>query len=421
MTAVSFPTTQTLDADIPREHSAIVEAAVAGLVPCLIFGTVLVQQEWAFAHDLGQVLLWMAILAAAEIVYVLLRAPQVLAVVGVLIVGLRAASAALGASGTITATYEMVNSLLFALAGVAVVRWRGDVLERQLRTFFIVTVPFMLAQLVGWPAWTQAWRTDAHGDESMRRVMVRTLFEREGVEGFPSLQARPAGVLHANNFLSIVMLFAMAFLFDRSRGGKLRSVEVAFMIVLVLTMAKVLYIGFLVFTVLYLVRGPRSRRVWLGKMWGVLLLAMGTYYLLFPGVFLFDLSPNNALLNYAIRMADLRAVLGGLDFADVTVEGFGGITLELAGIPAGSQSAIAAAARHFVLLTMVVPVVFIAYFHALASLRRRNPELTGLAVNGAVMLGLALLITSFVGNPFFGFTASLVLLPWLVPLSGRTQ
>jgi hypothetical protein len=400
---------------LPPSHVAIVEAAVAVIFPCLIFGSSLVQQPSQVFAAVGQLLLWVAILAAAEII-VVFHPGSTFIILFSLLAMLRAAQLVLGAKSSLSMSYEVVNGLIFLIAGGAVLAFRRRVLERQLKTLFALSVPVMLLQVYGKPAWVQVLRTDAHtfgGGPVAREAMLPSLFESNS-GGFNTTQARPAGLLHANNFLSIVLLFAFALHFRRSKGRALGRTDVLLMAVVVLSMAKIGFLAFIAFSLVYLVRGPLDARVRVAKMWGLLFLFLAGFYVLFPGVFLYDLSPNNALLNYAIRVADLRAAVAGASVVDVVqVQGIDGSQLAVAGLEAGTQSGYSAAARFWPYLLVIVALFGVLFYLRLRRLPAEGPDRRDLAINAVLVLLLSPLITSFAGNPFFAFALGGLALPWL--------
>jgi len=402
---------------VPPSQAALVETAVAVIFPCLVFGTAMVQQPSTVLSVAGQILLWLAILAAAEII-ITLHSGTTFAVLLSFLVAFKAAQVVAGGSAAVIIGYELVNALIFAFAGAAVLAFRRDVLERQLRRFFTWSIPVMILQLYGKPDWIQALRTDSHskgGD--VREQILPSLFESNSA-GFNTIQSRPAGLLHANNFLSIVILFALAVHFRRSKGRSIDASDVVLMAVLVLSMAKIAFLSFIVFSVVYLMRGPGDTRVRVGKLLGLLGLFLLLFYIFFPGIFLYDLSPNNAILNYAIRVADLRAVLSGVSVVDVVqIKGIDGSQLAVIGLEAGTQSGYSAAARFAPFLLVVLPIIGAVYYLRYRMLPRNGGTLRDLSVNSLLVLFLSPLITSFAGNPFFSFALAGLALPWVAAKS----
>ncbi len=404
---------------MPASQAEFVEVAVICLFPCLVFGTALVQQHATALFVAGQILLWVAILAAAEVIIVL-HSGFAFAVLIAMLVAVRAARV-VAPVAALDMAYDAVNGLIFLVAGAAIFAFRREVLERQLKAFFAWSIPLLLVQLYGKPSWIQALRTDAHTAASggSREEMLPSLFDSNSAN-LSTTQARPAGLLHANNFLSIVVLFGLAVIFRRSRVRSIQAMDVFTMAVLVLSMAKIGYLSFIVFSVIYLVRGPADTRARIGKLWLLLGVFLGTFYLLFPGIFMFDMSLNNAILNYAVRMADLQAVLTGVSMVDVVqINGVGGAQLAVVGLEAGTQSGYSVAAKYarfLVPLAMITVALFALRFRRIP---RHDSELRDLSLNGVLLLFLTPLITSFAGNPFFAFSLAGLALPWVAVPSRR--
>ncbi|MBA3657132.1 MAG: hypothetical protein H0W69_07260 [Gemmatimonadaceae bacterium] len=359
-------------------------------------------------------MLWLALFAAAEIIYVLQRGGRILVVLTGLLVVFRASRLLIGDDPRFTAAYEMTNNLFFALAAAALIISKGPRLHRQIVTFLGVSIPVMIGQLIGWPDWLHAIRTDAHGEGIEGTQMMQTLFNPDKEAGYTTIQSRPAGLLHANNFLSVVILFAMAIQFGRSRGRNLSRGDVFLVAVMVLAMAKIAYLAFIVFTVVHLIWGTSDQKALFGKRWVLALSFLTIFYFFFPGVFLYDLSPNNIYLNYAVRVADLRAAISGISDIQVGITGIGGEQLFWQGYNAGSESGYAAIAQSLKLLAPIFLIGAVVFFRRLSVLREGSPEIVAMARNGFVILILAPLVTSFFGNPFFSFAMGPVFCPWLV-------
>jgi hypothetical protein len=403
---------------LPAAHSQLHQLAIGVLFPCLVLGTALGQDRSAVYHDgvhdvmsiVGQVLLWIGLLAATEIILVVRGSGRVLLVIIAMLLGFRATGVVLGGSAEAVAGYTLANGVLYGLAAITVVIDDPERVHRQGYRFLAWSVPVMVLQLYGAPEWLQLWRTDVHNDAGL----MPTLFHTDPNEGFSTLQVRPAGFMHANNFLSIIVLFLMAFHLARLRGKRLTKPDVALITVIVLAMSKLLYASFIIFTLLYLVVGTREQRRRIMKLWGLMAVCLAVYFALFPGVFLYNLSPNLALLNLGIRVADLRAALAGAAVADVSIQGLGGLELNRADIEAGTQSGYSSIARFLPMLVAVSVVALPLYAYKLRQLRRRRPDLAEIARNTALAFVVAPVISPFFGNPYFAYASGAMMLPWFV-------
>lgn len=404
---------------------AIAEVAVRAMFPCLVFGTVFVQyRDEMFINQamnaFGQALIWIALLSAAIIVLVLQRAVRVFLFAFISIVVLRIVRLNLGPLPELEFGYHLATGLLFGVAGAAIFIHRCEVLHRQMMVFVFLSIPFMLLQILGVP-WSRVLRTDDSGTVADYELGSLLFQSEEGV-GLNVLQLRPAGLLHANVFLSIVMLPTMAIHFSRWQGSRLEWRDVAVLSVVVLGMNKILILATMVFALWYLVAGPTGNRLRMAKYVGVAGLLILLYSFLFPGAIARNLSPELIYVNFAIRLADVQAVLAGLPATEVVVEGWDDTVLRTGTYAAGAQSAIAALARHWQLALALSIVVGLLLIHRLRVLRRNRPDLANLARNGLVASFLALLITSFLGSPFFAFWAGgFVVMPFLIRNTRRPR
>jgi len=411
-----FPEPSLVPEWLPKQHAAIADLAARVIFPSLVFGTVLVQQQSQLLLAAGQTLLWLGILAAAEVVIVVGRGVKVFALAAALVIGFRIARIYLGESPAMSFGYSSAYGVLIIVAGAAILTHRLEMLHSQARFFLLLSVPVMLLQIYG-VDWVHALRTDLHGFGMEARTMIPTLFESNRNLAYTTIQARPAGLLHANNFLSLVLLLVMAIQFARPTDGRLARGDFPFLAVIALAMAKIVLLGFVVLTIVYAVVGPDEKRRRVLKLWGVLGCFLAIYFVLFPGLFLHNLSPSLALLNYTIRLADLRAALAGIPMINVALQGFGGGRLMVLDIEAGSQSGYAAIARYLPALSVILLCLLPFHFLRMRDLKRGRPELAELARNGLVVAVLAPLITSFIGNPVFALLGAPLALPWIAASS----
>ena len=112
--------------------------------------------------------------------------------------------------------YEVSSGLVFGAAGAYLFARQPRLLHRQLMWFMLLSVPLMALQLLGVGSWTQVLRNDFHlaGESSLQQYP--TLFVPLAQIVPTTLQMRPAGFMHANNYMSLFIAFALAVHYGRT-------------------------------------------------------------------------------------------------------------------------------------------------------------------------------------------------------------
>ena len=394
---------------IPPEHGQLVELAAWLLVPCVLIGTTLNQHPVLGVKSFGQVFMWIAFLSAIEIAYRCTPIRWLFPVsFGVLLVS-RAARVVSGSGAEVTALYIAGMAGVFGLASAWIVAKRPALVRRQAWIFLAVSGPLMVVQMYGHPEILHTFRTDIH-DPVTGRVILDALFQRDPLAGYSTLQMRPAGMLFANNFLSLVLLGLMAVCFGRWRRGRMDRIDWALALVVALTMSKMVFVTLIVLTGLMSVLGGRPIRRRMLRFWMALALCLGISYLLFPGVFLYNVSPTNALVNLNVRFADLTAALAGLGMAQVSVEGFDG-SIRSYSVEAGSQSAISGLGSLLPVFAGIGLLIAPIYLFVIRRVWCVDQAMARTSMIGAVAFLLAPLSMSFLENPMSWVIFGLVLLP----------
>lgn len=304
--------------------------------------------------------------------------------------------------------YTVVSSLLFGAAGAIMAASRPRRLHRQLTGFMLISLPLMFLQLVGVGAWTQTLRLDFHmlGEEKLEQV--RTLLVPPDEVEITTLQARPAGFLHANNFLSLFLVFALALQLGRRAPLRFSWRDVGLLAVLTLAMSKTAFLAFFLMLLVMLVAGDRARRRYALKSGAVFVACISTYAVLFPGVFAFTMSFDLMRLNLNVRVAEVLLV-SGQPRLERLADQFSAD--ELSRIKDDSaQSAYGILAARPTLVLGGALVAGPLYLLALRRVASRRPQWKMGALLGAAALLSVLGMTSFMGSLAFALMAGAALL-----------
>lgn len=182
--------------------------------------------------------------------------------------------------------YEAALCILFLGVGSVIGSTRRRMAAGAVIALTIISGVVMFLQLVGVGGWTQILTT--HGimrdGSSIPKEAFPTLFRGVGELEGNFLQGRPAGLLHSNQFASLVILFALA-LSIGDRGQRTWAIDAALCITAVLTLAKVVFLGLALLLSYQLAFGGREGRAVAFRFGMLTVGAIAIYALLFPGVF----------------------------------------------------------------------------------------------------------------------------------------
>ena len=398
------------------------------LLPLLLLNVTVANQQWTVGPVMiSQVLFfWPAILCAAIIVIATWRASSLwpLALVGGII-----AARGIGANNADDWRYYLYAGplhLLFLLAGSVIAMERRRRILRQMRFYFLLTVPFMLLQVGGAGDWTMALNTEttAVGDRSLAeaRTARRTLFAPPEVDPVIAVgQSRPSGFMHANNALSLALLFAMALHLGRVRAPRTTRTDALLLAAMVLAMAKIVVLGFLLMILWLFVWGTKPVRQRVRRMAATTVVLYALYALLFPVLFFLHFDVYHVTYSVYIRINDFLSTLDPDNpisrwlapmFEDTPVlVAEGDEQLRLSG-----YSMITGALPY---LAVAVPLLFLVFRRALRTLRRAPTEMIRTSVLVMIVAVLFPAAVPIWRSPLYWFILGVGVMPLVWYFSRR--
>jgi hypothetical protein len=302
------------------DRAPVYTAAVYLLLPLMWANLTAGENHWAiFGLGVGQLLYWIIIGLAW---YIAFRSPyQKLATAMLLLAFALRPIEALSGSVVIYAVRSGALAVVFTVAGAWIYGRNPHFLHRQLVVFLGLCVPLMLLQIVGVGSWVMGWSTAYLDDPSsfMDASQVGTFMD---VPLYPTLfvgyddlvlsiaQARPAGLMHANNVISIFVAIAVAVALVIPRSARLRAGDLIVTAAVILTMSKMvfaltamLYVGALLFA-------PAERKVLTLKLLCVFASGFWVYYVLFPGLLQSNLSEEMVRVSIMLRLLGVLNAVG---------------------------------------------------------------------------------------------------------------
>jgi len=155
--------------------------------------------------------------------------------------------------------YIIFVGILFCIAGSVAAFQFSRLIYRQVILFCLFSIPLMLLQLIGVGEWTQFHRTDIDNLE-YGLTQFPTLFVGVNNVVINGLQVRPSGFCWANNFLSIVIMFALGLHYGKLKSHKITWKDAVLCAITVLAMAKIVFLAFGVIILWLLIFGESWKK-----------------------------------------------------------------------------------------------------------------------------------------------------------------
>jgi len=390
------------------------------LFPCMIAGTVLNQQAWSMTlSHAGQAIFWGCVACAVVVIASVLKMPRLGLFLGAALVAARILRIIAPGAWWPLFAYTVVLSGTFLLAGLALVLYQRRMIRGQVMALVLLSLPLMFLQTSGADPIFQSLRTDAHSANGY--TQHATLFVDSDNVVITTLQARPAGFVHANNFLSVILLSGLLLQLSGSRVSYLTVADLGLTCAMVLSFAKIVWLGFAMLILWMMVRcGARGRRkaIKLVALASILLLA---YAIIWPGLFAYNASPHSAYVNFQLRLADLVASIQGERLAGVLIPDLDG---KMAWHPlGGAESGYARIAP--ALPALGVAVLLLSPFYVRSLRRLKGARGTrDLAEAGLIVLFVMPIMAQFIDSPSFWFVLGPAAIPlflaWAGPRDART-
>ncbi len=382
--------------------------SMKALFPSLLISGTFNQQNWSDVLSfLGQLAFWVSIISASVILLSTFPKKQWLLILISCILLTKFARMFVGDVRSLVLIYSIFVGILFCFVGAVIAMEQRRLVYRQLIIILLICLPLMILQLAGVGEWTQILRGDAPADA---KEQGPALFVSRADLNISVLQLRPAGLIWAPDFLSIILMFVLGLHFGNTKSRKINWNDVLLCAVIVLAMAKIVFLTLIFLTLALIFFGAKQKRRRAIKIFLLFLVFMAVYAYFFPGVFAVNVNWNSFLANFEVRKIDLSAAYRG-----EPLEGF--TFLDSEGRPhvlnseAGHESGYAQIAEILPYLIVFVLLFWFIYVKGLKKLNGFSPELKNKTV---LMLGtmvLMPLITSFLEGAIFWLMAGFGLLP----------
>ena len=295
--------------------------------------------------------------------------------------------------------YELLYMLTFALVGSYLLE------EKYIRKTFhqsililISFIPIMVLQLYGQFEWVYFLRTDFHG--KIPPDYLNTLFVNY-LDGAPTVQARPSGWLSANNYLSIYLFFCVGLLLSIGCQMRTKLPSLIVALTIVICMSKLVFIGLIAIVIIsFLFRDKLTHKFYIIFLTNIVML-MYLYYIFFPGLFLYNISIDNAIYNVQLRYFDLINSFNQVPNENISFIGFNEKehfieTMQSQSLLSSVMKTPYSPVFAFIVLTFLF---FILRKIKLVPLRKSSAYCANVYIS--LLLCISIITTNFFGGPLF--------------------
>jgi len=407
---------------VPISHLKLQTCAEWSLIPSIIISTVISNQlSWSFGQTFARLIGWMTLLSASVIVTSHFRGklwPMILVTL-VPISKIFQGPTGTPDEGLKLSYYIVLYGALISLSGSIMITSRFNLVYKQLYYICLLNILFMFMQVAGIADWSQFATTHA---ESIIDTYPIAFFNRTDV--FDISQLRPAGLLYANQYLSMIALFGLVLHFSRkSEGFKSGTIVVCTMAVL--AMAKLVFLGLILISLFIIIAGNKYQRRSMLKGITITLLLIYLYKLFFPGLFEANLNSAQIIYSASTRISNILYKQGNEDALstlrlmadeykneDIHMKILMSSELEEDLQISGYEDLIEILPQFIIALLIIIPFYIWGYL----KVRQRFQDLTILIITSSI---IAIIIPSagpLWGSPMYLFICGFAFLPLFFPL-----
>ena len=211
--------------------------------------------------------------------------------------------------------YQISLALMFLLTGFVCFGHKPHQLRSILVAYLFINIPILLMQITGASWLVMTWGTDYLHTPSMLTAEQVGTFAKIPV--YPTFliprdelifmigQARPSGLMAANNILSVIVCFSLLLNLHLRKKAVLNAGDVVVNFVAVLVMSKLVLVSALIFYTFGSFSERKAIRRAGIKNLVLLSFFFGMYYLAFPGLFAAIFSIESFASSFGLRMIDI--------------------------------------------------------------------------------------------------------------------
>jgi hypothetical protein len=326
--------------------------------------------------------------------------------------------------------YLIFTSIVYVFIGNQFFNHSPRLLRRQIIGFVILCIPFMFLQVMGASSIFQMFNTLYTNEvspgvyERPELKMLPLLFKSEpdwwfidGYKEFLSMQSRPPGLLHSSAMLAPVVLSGAFLSFTSLSKRSVNCVDIAIIIAVVLTGAKMALYGYLFLLIIAGVKTERKTRRKILSMIFILAFTLLIYYIIFPDPFVHNHSLGAIQVSFGLRIIDVLQILGSSSATDI----IDSVTFLSAANSSITESFVGGGQLSgLIYIIYAFPIMILAYIFLRPMFLKYYKELLNIDSNTYLLVFLALvwsflvlLATPLLGNAFYGIILGMGLSPLL--------
>ena len=382
-----------------------------GLFPSLLISSSLIQPGFPFLFNLvGQLASIFSIMAACVIVYLSFREKHLILLIigGVLM--MKSARILIGDENIyILLGYTLITGFLFCLAGAAIALHKSNLLYCQVMFFCLISIPLLIFQVAGIGKWAWVFRLEFYQGDL---TLVPTVFQNN--TDIIAAQVRPGGFLYTNVFLAAVILLALGLHFGRIAKHRSMINDAVLCAIIVLAMAKIVFLAFGLFTFWFLIFGDGQKRKRMLRILFFFSFFSACYAFFFPAAFAYNTSWPQAKINFLMRLHGMTARIQGYTLTEMQYEDESGQRIyRLGDDPQSGYGTIGMALPYLAVAALLMLPFYIKQFR---NLKRYFPELKDQARLFLVLAALGPISASITGANIYWFLMGFGLLPLFLAL-----
>ena len=271
----------------------------------------LTANDWAF----GRMCLWLSLVASAYFLYARFGPKSLVLLFSVVL--FRGFEEIFPWVGML---YDINLFIIFALTGLACFGESPYKMRRILIVYLLISLPFLILQIIGFSPILMYWNTDYAHDLSVLSLTEVGSFK--DIAQYPTFlvtteelfyqigQGRPSGLTPSNNLLSVLIVFTLIFNLHIRNKGALNIGDVVTNLVAVLIMSKLVFV-ILFFVYLFgLVSKHRYIKMASFKNTLLFITFLYSYSIIFPGLFSVNFGDGAITASIGVRSIDVLLALG---------------------------------------------------------------------------------------------------------------
>lgn len=252
---------------------------------------------------INQIINWFVILGAAIIIRNTYNNKLWPLILISLVILSKICSKILGDPVNVHLFYKIMSGAMFLVLGTIYAhKYYYRLIYKPVLVICFINVIWMVFQMLNLGPWTQFLATEQVIPDE--KITYNILFSPLETLRVTVIQSRPSGLLRSNNILSGVLLFAFAIHLSREQRI-LWWGSVVLCAMVVLASARIVYVGFILMSLMLLVKGSRYQKIHIIYCFLIIGIMLWLYSIFFPGLFYRYWTYDRFFYSFFIRLNNI--------------------------------------------------------------------------------------------------------------------